>query len=666
MATPPSPRGLQPNEPAWQMRVLDRYGATRDAVDDAVGGAVLLSPSLLVTCAHVVNTALGLDGDREEHPGEDATVLLRSFDDRVWEAEVRTDLWSAGPLSRDLALLHLIGPGLPDTDFPVLSGCADLDRNQALYTSGYPTGMRSLQASMTYQGKGGPNGVTHQVETPVSRSTRITGGFSGCAVRTETGEFVGLVQKNHQYGWNDDGEPSGIVFILPVEEILGEREGGELVSVQRLTDESLCGRRTYDRLHDLLDSIPLEAVPPEGLLRSREIRRVRRQGAATNAWRVLTALWDLVPEAGRPPLRVAWVHHVYREISPHRPVPPMVWQWIRDEASVLGREWAETLSDDRDERLRRHSAPAPAAHPEPGPDEPDTLVFFDLEPVTGGFNLSHSFAHRGEGDGRPLRQATKLVREPQICDEIGDLMSEVVMRRQIVPNEESLRLCVLLPRNLLYLRLGQATGTSEVQFPPRLGSRYEIVYHIRERHLNPSYLGTPPERWRRRSGEQRAKALVGDRNVLLTWEKQASEVADALSKTHLTICAVDSEHDDAEHVYDSAVVMGVPTVVKGPKKAVLDFLTELLEREPRARVGITALPRTLRDRSQDAPHLRDVSLVQDDYGDALVQAVLAQSVLDGGSLGPGGGRPPEPSPDGAENPSDGARRDAPGPGEPAL
>ncbi|MFD3687517.1 trypsin-like peptidase domain-containing protein [Nocardiopsis sp. NPDC058631] len=634
MAIPPSPRGLQPNEPAWQMRVLNPYGAADEAVDNVVGGAVLLSPRLLVTCAHVVNTALGRHQDAEEHPGAGTTVRLRSFDDRVWEAEVRTDLWSAGPLSRDLALLHLLGPGLPDTDFPVLSGCADLDRGQALYTTGYPEHMRSLQASMTYQGKGGPNGVTHQIEIPPSRLAQVTGGFSGCAVRSETGELVGLVQKNHQYVWNAPDEPSGIVFILPVEEVLGEREGGERVSVQRLTDESLCGKRTYDRLHDLLDSIPLEAVPPEALLRSREMRRVRQQGAATTAWRVLTALWDLVPQAGRPPLRVAWVHHVYREISPHRPVPQMVWQWIRDEASVLGSTWAEALVEDRDERLRGPGGPAPLTHPETGPDEPDTMVFFDLEPVTGGFNLSHGFAHRGEGGGRPLHQETRLVREPQICDEIGDLMSEVVMRRLVTPNEESLRLRVFLPRNLLHLRLGQATGTSEVQFPPRLGSRYEIVYHIRERHLNPSYLGTPPDRWRLRSEEQREKALVGDPNVLLTWEKQASEVADALTRTHLTVCAVDSETDDAEHVYDSAVVMGVPTIIKGPKKAVLGFVTELLEREPRARVRITALARTLRDRAQDLPELRDVSLIHDDYGD-----VLAGAVLDGGSLGPGAGDP---------------------------
>ncbi|MEU0236582.1 serine protease [Nocardiopsis sp. NPDC006198] len=626
MDTPLSPRGLQPNEPAWQMRVLYE--------DEAVGGAVLLSPGLLVTCAHVVNTALGRDGDPEDHPGAGTTVRLRSFDGRVWEAEVATDLWAAGPQSRDLALLRLSGPGLPDTDFPVLSGCGGLEPGQALYTTGYPADMRSLQASVTYHGRGGPNGVTHQVETPPSRSSRIIGGFSGCAVRTETGELVGLVQMNHHYEWGRPGEPSGIAFILPVEEIAGERAGGETVSAQRLADESLCGRRTYDRLHDLLDSIPLEAVPPERLLEPREMRRVRQQGAATTAWRVLTALWDLVPGAGRPPLRVAWVHHVYREVSPHRPVPPMVWQWIRDEASVLGREWAEALAADRGERLRGPEEPSPAERPapEPVPDEPDTMVFFDLEPVTGGFKLSHGFARRGEADGRPLHQDTRLVSEPEICDEIGDLMSDVVMRRLVTPNEESLRLRVFLPRNLLYLRLGQATGTSEVQFPSRLASRYEIVYHIRERHVDPSYLGTPPGRWLLRSEKQREEALVGDRNVLLTWEKKVSEVADALSRSHLTVCAVDSETGDAEHVYDSAVNMGVPTIVKGPKKAVFDFVNELLEREPRSRVRITALPRLLRDKSQDYPDFRDVSLFQDDYGD-----VLARAVLDGGSALPRAG-----------------------------
>lgn len=611
------------------MRVLDQY--------DTVGGAVLLSPGLLVTCAHVVNTALGRDGDKEEHPGPDATVRLRSFDDRVWNATVDTWLWSAGPESRDLAVLRLPGAGQPDTSFPVLRDCVSLSPEQALSTTGYPEGMRSLQASLTYQGRGGPTGATHQVETPAFRQVQITGGFSGCAVRTETGELVGIMQKNHQYRWNDPDQPSGIAFILPVEELAGERDDGDSISVQRLADESLCGRQTYDRLHDLLDSVSLETVPPEGLLRPGELRKARRHGTGTTAWRVLTALWDLVPPAGEPPLRVAWVHHVYREIQQHRPLPPTVWQWIRQEASPLGRGWEEALVRDRDRRLLRHREADTVARPDPEEKAPDTLVLFDLEPVTGGYQLSHSIAYLDEGGYRLLPQGTKPVSEPEICDEIGGLMSESVMRREVTLHEEYPKLRVLLPRDLLHLSLGQAAANREMGFPPRLGTMYEIVYHVRDRVQSPHYLGAFPGGWRLRSERQRTNTLVEDHNVLITWKQQVSEVANVLSNQNVTICVTDSDDENVRHVYDAALYQGIPTIIRGPRQAVLDLINELLDREPGTRVRISGLARHLRDRAQENADSRSIALIQDEYGDPLLREALRRP----GGEGEAGGLPPD-------------------------
>ncbi|MEU1900228.1 serine protease [Nocardiopsis dassonvillei] len=612
MATPHTPRGLQPNEPSWQMRVLDQYGT--------VGGAVLLSPGLLVTCAHVVNAALGLHGEKEEHPGPLATVRLRSFDDRVWEASVDTRLWSAGPDSRDLAVLRLRDAG-PDTSFPVLRECASLEPQQPLYTAGYPEGMRSLQAPLVCQGPGGPTGVTHQVETPTSQPVRITGGFSGCAVRTGTGELVGIMQKTHHYVWNDPDRPSGIAFILPVEELVGERDDGEVVSAQRLADESLCGREAYDRLHDLLDSVPLEAVPPEDLLSPAEARKARRHGAGTTAWRVLTALWDLVPPVGEPPPRVAWVHHVYQEIRHQRPLPPAVWSWIRQEAGPMGRDWEEALTRDRDRRLLRRREPDAPAAPSGHRDErpPDTVVLFELEPVTGGYRLSHRIAHRGERDD-PLPQGTRLVGEPQICDEIADLMGEATMQRLVTPNEESLRLRVLLPRDLLHLNPGQASPHRDLlEYAPPLCTMYEIVYHVRERVRLPHYLGVPPDRWRLRCERQTASPLVEDRNVLASWKQEVSEVAIALSDQNVTVCVTDSDNSDVEHVYDSALYWGIPTIIRGPRKAVTAFLEELLDREPDSRVRISGLARHLRDSARRSSQAREIAIIHDIFGDALLQ-----------------------------------------------
>lgn len=618
MAAPHTPRGLQPNEPSWQMRVLDQY--------DTVGGAVLLSPGLLVTCAHVVNAALGLDGDKEEHPGALATVRLKSFDDREWEATVDTQLWSAGPDSRDLAVLRLRDAG-PDTSFPVLRECASLEPQQPLYTAGYPEGMRSLQAPLVCQGPGGPTGLTHQVETPTSQPVRITGGFSGCAVRTGTGELVGIMQKTHHYVWNDPDRPSGIAFILPVEELVGERDGGDVVSAQRLADESLCGREAYDSLHDLLDSVSLEAVPPEDLLRPSETRRARRHatGTGTTAWRVLTALWDLVPPVGEPPPRVAWVHHVHQEIRHQRPLPPAVWSWIRREASPMGRDWEEVLTRDRDRRLLRSREPnAPATpHTHRSVRPPGTVVTFELEPVTGGYRLLHSIDHRDERGELP--QSTRLVGEAEICDEIADLMGEATMQMLITPDEDSLRLSVRLPRELLHLSLGQASPHRDlVAFPPLLCTMYEIVYHVRERVTAPHYLGAS-ERWRTRTMRQRARPLVEDRNVLTSWRQEANEVANVLSDLDLTVLVVDDESPDLWHVYDAALYQGVPTIIRGPKSAILPLLQELLDQEPDARVRISGLPRYLRDRARENSDSRKIAIIHDSFEDTLLRDALGGS-----------------------------------------
>ncbi|WP_223838806.1 trypsin-like peptidase domain-containing protein [Nocardiopsis deserti] len=613
MAAPHTPRGLQPNEPSWQMRVLDQH--------DTVGGAVLLSPGLLVTCAHVVNAALGLHGDKEEHPGALATVRLKSFDDREWEATVDTQLWSAGPDSRDLAVLRLRDAG-PDTSFPVLRECASLDPQQPLYTAGYPEGMRSLQAPLVCQGPGGPTGLTHQVETPTSQPVRITGGFSGCAVRTGTGELVGIMQKTHHYVWNDPDRPSGIAFILPVEELVGERDGGDVVSVQRLADESLCGREAYDSLHDLLDSVSLEVLPPEDLLRPSETRRARRHGTGATAWRVLTALWDLVPPLGEPPPRVAWVHHVHQEIRHQRPLPPAVWSWIRREASPMGRDWEEVLTRDRDRRLLRSREPdAPAApHTHRSVRPPGTVVTFELEPVTGGYRLLHSIDHRDERVRLP--QSTRLVGEAEVCDEIADLMGEATMQMLITPDEDSLRLSVRLPRELLHLSLGQASPHRDlVAFPPLLCTMYEIVYHVRERVTEPHYLGAS-ERWRTRTMRQRARPLVEDRNVLTSWRQEANEVANVLSDLDLTVLVVDDESPDLRHVYDAALYQGVPTIIRGPKSAILPLLQELLDQEPDARVRISGLPRYLRDRARENSDSRKIAIIHDSFEDTLLWNAL--------------------------------------------
>lgn len=640
MAVPlPPPPGLQPHEPPWQTRVLNPNG-------QVCGGAVLVSPHLAVTCAHVVATALRLPRHVAEHPGDDAFVALRSFDGRTWEARVGTELWAAGPGSRDLALLRLTASGTPDTGFPVLANCSELPLESGLRATGYPALMDSLQAPLLYRGKGGPTGFTHQVEIAAQSEVRITEGFSGCAVRAQTGEVVGILQKNHHYPWKQPEEPTTLGFVLPVEEMLGSRvlrDTRSAVTVQRLVDESLCGEETYDSLHDLLASVTLDEVPTRGLLDSSEVREVRRRtsGEAT-AWTVFTALLDLVAPYGGPPRHVSWVHHVYQELLPRRPIPLVVGQWIRRTASVLGPDWEEILIRDRERRRGDRAVgagAAPTGEPSSGPPSasgslavPETVVVFDLAPAARGYRLSHSIAHLGDAGYEVFPQGEQQADEEQICDLVGDIMSEASLQRLVVPTEESLRLRVLLPRELLHLNVAEARMHREMAgLAPSLGTQYEIVYHIRERTESKDDVTVPPERWARRSERQREKPCLDDRNVLIAWRTPGDEIADALADHNITVCVVDSDHAHIRTIYNAIVYQGVPTIIRGPRHAVTELVDELLSRKPGDRVEVTALARYLRDRARMRARFSEtvqthlIALIHDDHGDDMIPQIISSS-----------------------------------------
>ncbi|MEU3019844.1 serine protease [Nocardiopsis sp. NPDC007018] len=620
---PPDPR---PNEPFWQLRVLGRHGAV-------VGGAVLVSPGLLVTCAHVVSDVLGTDPDSPDHPGTEEPVILLSFDGRPWTAFVSPELWSSGPGSRDLALLQFPkGRGQPDTGFPTLGRVRDLERGQPLTTVGYPMDLRSLSAQLSYEGMSGPTDHSHQVLTPHPHAAQISPGFSGCAVRGASGEVVGIVQHTLDDGHRD----SGISFFLPVEEMVGARDGvGEPVTLERLAVEALCGRQTYESLHDTLESVSVDQAPPEHLLSPLELRRARqRHGALTNAWDVFVPLLDHVSPRGEPPLHLAWVHHVFWELrGSRRIVPPVVWRWIGEEADGLGlgSTWEEALKEQRDQRTGRTGERLADRNGAPGADaskrapQPETMVLFELEQVSDGYQLSHSVAYH-VGSGYDLRpQDTRLVREEQICDQIGALIRDVSMNRLVPANGRPLRLRVLLPKNLLHLDLGQATLPHDsAAIRPHLGALHEIVYHIRDRVLDPDFMTWMPGQWQDRSQRQARQGTIGPHNLLRTWEQEVSELANVLTNDDYTVCVVDSDDPDAGHVYEAVILQGIPTILRGPRAEVAALVKEILEQAPDARVRVAALADHLRKRSWSHPEGRSVALVQDDFGDELLQSVLTR------------------------------------------
>lgn len=614
MTLPPHEYRPPRNEPSWQMRVLDDE-------DIIIGGAVHLSPRLLVTCAHVVNFALGRHEHAREHPGEGATVRLGHAGGRVWTARVGTEMWSSGQGSRDLAVLWITSPGFPDGRFPVLGSCARLSLKEPLHTTGYPQHY-AIHSSLLYIGEGGPSEGSHQARTPPDEPVHITRGFSGCGVLTESGELVGLVQQNY-YPEEPPDAPPGLVFLLPTDDL----PTGGTESVQRLSDKALGGSLTYDHLHDLLDSVTEREVPSGPLLRDEERRRVwERHGDSPSAWRVLMALWDIIPPRDEPPLRLLWVHHVQQVIGRKRPLPPSIERWVRREASEhLGPEWREVLRAHREQRLLGDSPPhvgepAPAVTVPPTvPDErPDTVVLFEVAPELGAYKLSHSLAHRAH-DGYDLRpQNSVLVQRYQIRTRIGDLLGQAMLQRQIVPGKRPLRLSFVLPKHLLGLNLGGTTSHHRGQEnPPSLASEYEVVYHVRERVRGSRVHGTAVEPWRMRTARQQRSPIFTKENLVFFWEGGDDDASLLLKNPAVTVCAVDSGRTDVHALYDAALRAGLPTIIRGPHEVLSPLIQELLEQGPQDGITIRSLPSSLQVRAETRKEVESIAVIHDEHDDML-------------------------------------------------
>lgn len=622
---------MSPMEPPpWQFQVLcpSPHGET------VVGGAVLLGAGLAVTCAHVVASALGRPQEERFAPSPDSPVRLRSALGGEHEMSVSTDLWSSGPDSRDLAVLRSDAPDLAGVELPVLFEETEPPAQAPLSVLGYPELTGSMWASALYRGQAGPSSWSSQVDIVPGSRVRITEGYSGCAVRAESGEVMGIMQQNHRYSWGTAGEPSDTAFFLPLAQMRGLRSaaGGDEtpVSIHRLINESVCGVDTYQCLHDFLDTVSLSEVPAEEFLTRRELDRVReRLHRDSSAWSLLMALWEILPRHGEPDPSLAWVHHVHQRLRRRRPLPPSLWGWIvRTAVQDLGASWEERLGEDQRRRLESgESRQSPRAYDGSGAakeaQRPQVVALFHLEQVARGYRMTFGIA-RWTGEGYELRpQETQVVAEEAICDRISDLVLAARSRGLFAVQEGPVGLRLLIPRSLMNLRLGRTPVSRGVlAYPARLAVKYEIVYHVSERIRAADYLDADPSLWKRRSHHQSSTPTVEHRNVLMSWQVPLDEVADRLGDEYVTVCAVDSDHQDHTHVFDAILHQGVPTIVHGPREAVRELAEELLLKEPEARVDVDSLAGYLRERSIRRADTRNISLINDGYGDDLLERVL--------------------------------------------
>jgi len=112
----------------------------RDAAGRTVGVGLLVGPREILTCAHVVNAALGRDRRAQDRPADEVTVEPAVADGPPLRARVRCWLPPprTGAAGDDIAGLVLTGTGLPAGAGPARLAANPPARGRVVDVFGYP------------------------------------------------------------------------------------------------------------------------------------------------------------------------------------------------------------------------------------------------------------------------------------------------------------------------------------------------------------------------------------------------------------------------------------------------------------------------------------------------------------------------------------------------
>jgi V8-like Glu-specific endopeptidase len=172
------------------VRVLDTAGRT-------AGVGVLVGPQQILTCAHVVNAALGRDPTAQDQPAGEVTVEF-AVGDGPW-LRARVECWWPPPRTRaigdDIAGLVLTGTELPAGATPVRLAANPPARGRVVDVFGYPdTPPRPDGAWVEATVRGQVGGRHLQLDSTADSALRIQPGFSGAPVYDRaTSRVVGLL-----------------------------------------------------------------------------------------------------------------------------------------------------------------------------------------------------------------------------------------------------------------------------------------------------------------------------------------------------------------------------------------------------------------------------------------------------------------------------------------
>jgi len=172
------------------VRVLDGGGGT-------VGVGVLLGPREIVTCAHVVNSALGRDRRAPDQPADEVTVTFMIGDGAPLRARVQRWLPPpcTGAAGDDIAGLVLTSAALPAGTTPARLTANLPKPGRVVHVFGYPENPRRPDGAWVeaiVRGEVGSGRL--QLDSTTDTALRIQPGFSGSPVYDRTvGRVIGLL-----------------------------------------------------------------------------------------------------------------------------------------------------------------------------------------------------------------------------------------------------------------------------------------------------------------------------------------------------------------------------------------------------------------------------------------------------------------------------------------
>lgn len=166
-----------------RVRVLSARGVVQ-------GAGILVMPGVVLTCAHVVASAVGQGQGQGRPDARPTTAVLVDVPGcpggAAGEAVVMPDAWFPGPLAGgaggDLAVLRT-GWAPPDGTAVARAGpCGEPDRRE-VHVYGFPAGApEGLWSRVRLVGRGGPHRGWIQLEGIGAAGARISHGFSGAGV----------------------------------------------------------------------------------------------------------------------------------------------------------------------------------------------------------------------------------------------------------------------------------------------------------------------------------------------------------------------------------------------------------------------------------------------------------------------------------------------------